>query len=118
MKPQILDLESEVLAEFRNRFNFALSSLIKNLIEKDMPAGEVGGKIRIEINRKTDQETGEILLMPVIKPDVHLKVAAKGKIDCGTMEGMILKTTPCGQPVIASNQITIDDLMAADRKGA
>lgn len=80
MKPQILDLESEALAEFRERFNFAMSSLIGNMIEKGLKTGEVGGKIRIEINQVTDQETGELVLMPVIKPDVHMKVGAKGKV--------------------------------------
>lgn len=118
MKPQILDLESEALAEFRERFNFAMSSLIGNMIEKGLKTGEVGGKIRIEINQVTDRETGELVLMPVIKPDVHMKVGAKGKIDCGTVEGVILKRTPCGQPVVASNQITFDELLEMDGKGA
>ena len=117
MKPQILDLDSEVLEEFRARFNFALSSLIINLIEKELPAGEVGGKINIEIEKKTTED-GEIVYMPKIRPDVHMKVKAKAKLDCGTMEGMILRTTPCGQAVVASNQITFDDLLEADKKGA
>ena len=117
MKPQILDLDSEVLEEFRARFNFALSSLIINLIEKELPAGEVGGKINIEIEKKTTED-GEIVYMPKIRPDVHMKVKAKAKLDCGTMEWMILRTTPCGQAVVASNQITFDDLLEADKKGA
>lgn len=117
MKPQILDLDSEVLAEFRERFNFALSSLIRNLVEKDLPAGEVGGKIRIEINKSVTDD-GEVVYMTTIRPDVHLKVNAKAKMDCSTMEGMVLRTTPCGQAVVASNQISMDELIEADRRGA
>lgn len=116
MRPQILDLNSEVLEEFRNKFNFALSSLIRNMIEKDLNCGEVGGKVVIEINRTTDKETGEILLMPVIKPDVHLKIKAKGKLECSTVGDMILKKTPCGDPVVASNQISFDEMMELERK--
>lgn len=114
MKPQILNLDSEVLDEFRTYFNAAISSLIRDMVEKDLTAGEVSGKIKIEIRKKVDKETGEIFLMPKITPDVHMKVGEKGKIKCATMEGFIMRTTPGGRTVVASNQITIDDLMEAD----
>ena len=116
MKPQVLDLSSEVLSEFRNRFDFALSALIRNLVDKDLTAGEVSGKVKIEINKATNEETGEIMMMPVIKPEVHLKVNAKGKIECGQMEGMVMRMSPCGEPVVASNQISMDELMEAERR--
>ena len=121
MKPQLLNLDSEVLDEFRANFNVAISALIMNMVEKDLKAGEVGGKIKIEIQKKTDKETGEIFLMPKITPDVHMKVGAKGKIECATMEGFIMRTTPGGRAVVASNQITFEDLMdaaGAEMKGA
>lgn len=118
MKPQILDLDSEVLAEFRGRFDFAISSLIRNMVDKGLTAGDVTGKIRIEIEQVTDKETGEVTLMPRIMPAVNMKIGAKAKLDCVKMEGMILRTTPCGQAVVSSNQITMDELIEADRKGA
>lgn len=114
MRPQILNLGSEVLQEFREKFDQCIEILVKNLIEKDLTAGEVGGKIKIEIKKKADKETGEIFLMPKITPDVHMKVGEKGKIECATMEGFFMRTTPGGRTVVASNQITIEDLMDAD----
>lgn len=117
MTPQILDLNSEVLTEFREKFNTALAALLRNMIEKDLKTGEVGGKIKVELFQKTTED-GEVFWMPEIRPDVHLKVGAKGKLDCSTVSGMVLRTSPCGMPVVASNQISIDDLMEADRKGA
>ena len=118
MKPQILDMDSEALEEFRERFNLAISSLIRNMVKKDLGAGVVAGKIKIEIDRTVDKDTGEVILMPKLTPDVSMKVDAKGKIECSQVTGMILQTTPCGQPVVASNQITMDELIEADRKGA
>ena len=117
MKPQILDLDSEVLAEFKNSFNAALARMIMNIIEKHLPDGEVGGKLKIEIEEKLTED-GEVILVPTIKPDVHMKIGGKAKADLGKKDGMILRMTPCGQAVVASNQITIDDLIEADRKGA
>lgn len=118
MKPQILDLDSEALEEFRQKFETAIGLLLRNMIRKDILDGEVGGKLKIKLTFGTDKETGEQIVMPEITPDVHIKVGAKAKMECVKRGGMILQTTPCGQPVVASNQITMDELIEADRKGA
>lgn len=116
MTPQILDLKSEALAEFRDKFDSALAILIRNMIDKDLRSGEVSGKVRIELNSNTTDD-GEIIWTTELKPDVHLKVGAKGKLECGTVGSMIVKTSPCGMPVVATNQITMDELLKAE-KGA
>ena len=117
MKPQILDLDSEVLAEFKRSMNYAIKTVIDQLTAKGLTAGEVTGKIKIRVDMHTDKETGEIYYMPEIEPDVNLKIGASGKMDCNKQAGMILRKSPCGTPVVSSNQITITELMEAE-KGA
>lgn len=117
MKPQILDMDSEVLAEFKNSMNYAIKTVIDQLTAKGLTAGEVTGKIRIRVGVHTDKETGEIYYMPELEPDVNLKIGSSGKMDCDKQAGMILKKSPCGMPVVSSSQISIDELMDAE-KGA
>ena len=117
MKPQELKIECECFDELRERLNAALHSVIDALIEKQLPTGTVAAKIGIAIHHKTDEETGEVLLMPEFKPDVSLKIGGKGKIELGTICGIYLKQTEDGSHLVASNQISIDDLMA-EQKGA
>ena len=118
MRPQILDLSSEALEEFRNKFNQAIAVVIRNLIDKKLMKGTVTGRIDITIMETVDKETGEVYWMPKIEPVVNLKVDAKGKLECNTQADMILKKTPCGEPVVASNQISFDELMQLERKGS
>ena len=118
MRPQILNMDSEVLEEFRNKFNSAIAAVIRNLIDKKLTAGTVTGKIDITIMEQVDKETGEVYWSPEIEPVVNMKVGAKGKLECGKKAGMILKITPCRAPVVASNQISFDEMIELERKGS
>ena len=117
MEPQVLNIDSEPLAEFKNMMNFAIETLIIQLTDKNLKAGEVTGKIKISLEKRADKETGLIYYMPVIEPDVGMKIGAKAKLDCEKKAGMILQKGPGGTPVVATNQITMDEMLGA-LKGA
>ena len=117
MKPQVLDMDSEVLAEFKDSLNSAIQIVIDQLTKKSLSSGEVSAKIKIALISRTDSKTGEVLIMPEIEPNVGMKIGAKGKLECQKQAGMILQKSPCGKPVVASNQVSIDELMDVE-KGA
>ena len=117
MKPQELNLGSEIFNDLREKFDVAINALIRNLIKKDLSEGSMSVRIKTELDRHTNDETGEVELMPRFEPKINIKIGAKGDIDCNTAEGFILKERPDGSHVIGTNQISMDELMD-DRKGA
>lgn len=116
MKPQQLDLNSEILSEFRNNFEIALNSVIRQMTERKMPGGTLTAKIDIEIREET-AESGEIIRTMKVQPDIGVKIGAKGKINCREQNGIYLQIGRDGQPIVASEQISMDDLLD-EKKGA
>ena len=117
MKPQVLDLNSEVFVEFLEKLNAALTVAMNQLLEKKLMAGTVSGKIKITLMENKDKETGEVRINPIFEPEVDMKIGAKGKLECSPVGGMILQKDRNGQNIIASNQVEIDDLLR-EQKGA
>ena len=117
MKPQELSLKSEFLDEFRANMDAALGMCVRHLIERGLYKGEVSARIGIEIEKYTDKETGEIYYNMELSPDVKMKIGAKGKLDCNQKKGIVVVPDRTGTPLVASNQIDIDELLT-EQKGA
>ena len=116
MKPQELNLKSEVLAEFMIKLEAALKIVPARMLEKKMQTGTINAKIDIEI-REMPTADGEILNVIEIKPDVKLKIGSKASLDCGKQGGLFISQDENGVPIVGSNQISIDELIK-DKKGA
>lgn len=110
MKPQRIDLNSEVLDEFRDKMNFLLETAVMSLAERKLTKGTISAKLEIVLMDHTNEETGEVNYQLVIKPDVKLKIGASAKMDCREQGGIVMKLDKEGRPMIASNQISFDDL--------
>lgn len=110
MKPQRLNLDSEALAEFRQSLDAALEIVTCQLVRRKMSAGTVSAKVNIHINERADDKTGEIYYQMVLEPNVSMKVGASDKLKCGT-KAAIMKQDNQGRPLIASEQIGMDELM-------
>lgn len=111
MKPQSLDLESEVFDEFRANLDAAIRMTVAQLVQKDLTAGTINTKIDIAIKKEADEETGEIIYIPTIEPDVKIKFGAKGGLKCKRATGFLMKQKQDGTFLIGSKQIEIDELM-------
>lgn len=117
MKPQVLDLSSEIFKDFLEKMDAAITVAMNQLLEKKLYSGTINGKIKITLMETTDKETGEKYVNPIFEPEVNMKIGAKGKLECSPVGGMILKKDRNGQNIIASNQIEIDDLLK-EQEGA
>lgn len=117
MKPQRLNLESEALEEFRKRLNAGLEIVTSQLIRKKLYKGTVSAKIGITISERADDKTGEIYYEIELEPNVSMKIGASGSLKCGKTAA-IMKQDAEGRPIIASEQIGMDELMEEERERA
>lgn len=115
MKPQELNLDSELFEDFRNKVNLAINVLMREMIVKGWAGGKISANIGIEMKSHVTDE-GEILYMPTIKPDVKIKIESKANIECEKQEGFIVKQDGANGFVVGTNQITMDELLK--EKGA
>lgn len=118
MKPQELTITSEVFEDLRNKLNAAINITVNRLLDKGLSNGNVSAKIDISIRETTNKETGEVTIMPEFEPSVSMKIGAKGKMDCEKVGGMIMRQGPSGRIYVATNQISIDELMEAELETA
>lgn len=114
MKPQKFGLYCEALDEFRTKMDLALGTAARNLMEKRLIEGSVSAKIKIIIKERVNDKTGEITHLIELEPDANIKIGGKGKLECAKMAGFILQEDKNGEMVIASQQISMDDI----QKGA
>lgn len=114
MKPQRLSIESEALEEFRQKLNAALEIVTCQMVRKDMTEGTVSAKIKITLAEKYDENTGEMYHLMSLEPDVKMKIGQSDGMKCGKTD-CIMQRDAEGRPVIASNQIGMDEVM---REGA
>ena len=110
MKPQRLSIESEALEEFRQRLSAALEIVTCQMVRMDMMEGVVSAKIKIRLEAKIDEKTGELYHLMELEPSVGMKIGASDKMEVGKT-GCIMKVDAEGRPVIASNQIGMDEIM-------
>ena len=116
MKPQALSLESEIFADFRDKLDKAITIALRNMVNKGITGGSVTGKIKIGLDTDTTED-GEIIYKPTIKPEIDIKIAEKGKIECGTQSGFMMKTDGEDGFVIGTSQVSMDELLE-EQKGA
>ena len=110
MKPQKLTLDSEALANFRVNLDTALNVMIHQMKEKDLREGTATAKLNVLLVPKTDEDTGEVFYQMEIEPQIDIKIAAKAKIECPVKGGIFAKFDKDGAVIVASQQISIDDL--------
>lgn len=110
-----LSIESEELTTFRNMFDLSLRNMMVNMKEKDMQNGTITGKIKIQMERVLNRDTGELMTVIHMKPDVSIKLGINGKVECEKINGLHLAFDRNGNPVISENQISMDELLG---KGA
>lgn len=116
MKPQRITLNSEALEEFQTNMNYALEMATREMAERKLTSGTVTGKIEITMLDMKDKDTGEIIYRMVLKPDVKMKIGASAKLDCLERGGIIMQQDREGRPMIASEQIGMDELEEAYKK--
>ena len=113
MKPHVLTIESEALAEFREKLSIALGVMVRSMKEKHLTEGTTTARIKILLLEETNKETGEIFWKMALEPDIDIKIGAKAKLECGQKAGIFAKFDEAGRAIIASNQISIDELLDA-----
>ena len=113
MKPQRLNLESEALEEFRQSLSAALEIVTCQLIRRRLNKGTVSAKVAITIEERADDKTGEIYYQMELEPSVNMKVGASDSLKCGKRLA-IMKQDNDGRPMIASEQIGMDEIMFRD----
>lgn len=110
MKPQRLNMESEALEEFRQSLNAALEIVACQLIRRNLTKGTVSAKVAITIEERADEKTGEVYYDMALEPGVSMKIGARDSLKCGTKKA-IMKQDGQGRPLIASEQIGMDELI-------
>lgn len=110
MKPQELNLDCELFAEFRQALDAAVKIILIRMMEKGLDSGSITGKLDITLRTFTTDE-GEVKYMPEIQPDVQMKIGTKAKLDCTKQNGFLAKRNGNGI-VIGTDQITMDELIA------
>ena len=110
MKPQRLNLESEALEEFRQSLSAALEIVTCQLVRRRLNKGTVSAKVAITIEERADDKTGEIYYQMELEPNVSMKVGASDSLKCGKRSA-IMKQDNDGRPMIASEQIGMDEIM-------
>lgn len=110
MKPQTLGLHCEPLADFREKLDQAIRTLMINLTERDLENGTVTAKIKI--TRKTAVDVAGIVSTKIsMEPTVGIKIGASGQVRCNLANGLILAYGEDGEPVVGESQVTIDEYM-------
>ena len=115
MKPQRMNLESEALEEFRASLSAALEIVTCQLVRKGMHEGTVNAKVKINLEQRADDKTGEIYYSMELEPKVTMKIGASDDMGCGKRVGIIMQEDGNGRPMIASEQISMDEL---EKEGA
>ncbi len=116
MKPQELNIESEIFDELRGKFDIAINSVIRNLIAKNMGEGTLTVKLKVKVDQTVDQD-GEVIYMPSFEPKINIRIGAKGDIDLNKVEGLQLRCPADGKLIIGTEQISMDEYMAEAEAG-
>lgn len=110
MKPQELNLDCELFAEFRLALDAAVKIILVRMMEKGLDSGSITGKLDITLRTSTTED-GELRYLPEIQPDVQMKIGTKAKMDCTKQIGFLAKRSGRGI-VVGTDQITMDELIA------
>ena len=108
--PEELNLDCEALATFKRCMNIYLKDMIRKMYAKGMTEGTLTGKVKIILEQGAD-ENGEIINMLTIKPDVKAKISMENKAEMEKQEGIFMKFDENGHPIVANQQINMEDYM-------
>ena len=109
MRPQTLTLDCEALEAFRTSFNFTLGHMLRQMQRMGLENGTLTGKLKISMQQAVDQE-GEIHVDLEIAPDVSMKLEYSASMGGEKIRGLKLKFGRDGDPIVGTNQITMDEI--------
>lgn len=107
MKPHVMGLYAEPLTDFRRDMDEMIRLLMVNLTERGLETGTLTAKIKITL--RTPQPGESRYTMMKIEPDIGIKIGAKGSKKCEVQDGILVQYDAKGMPVIAGNQISMDE---------
>lgn len=110
MKPQELSINGELFDETRENLDTAMKILVNRMISTRINKGTVNLKISIEIKDIINDE-GEVIRMPDISYSVGMGMSEKDTLKGNLQRGLMLKRSSCGNLFVASDQISMDELM-------
>lgn len=110
MKPQILNIDSEALDEFKEKLNATLAMVVRQLKLRQLPEGTVNAKIKIQLEENI-AETGEIIQFLTLEPEISMNMTTKGKVECKKNSGLFMRLDDEGIPMIGTCQIDIDEML-------
>lgn len=110
MKPQELSINGELFDETRENLDTAMKILVNRMISTRINKGTVNLKISIEIKDIINDE-GEVIRMPDISYSVGMGMSGKDTLKGNLQRGLMLKRSSCGNLFVASDQISMDELM-------
>ena len=116
MKPHVLTMDSEALADFREKMDQCLALLVCRMKERKLTEGTLTGKVKVTIREAPDM-LGQLHTMMELEPEVSLNMSAKGKVECEKQAGMFMQLDEEGRPVIGSCQVDIDELLEEMAQG-
>lgn len=115
MKPQTLTIDSEVMEDFREKFNQTIAVLLRSMRNRQLREGTITAKLDIEIEESADVN-GEVIRMVNIVPEINMKMGAKAKVECAKKNGLFMQVNEEGVPVVGSCQMDIDELLEKESK--
>lgn len=113
MKPQELSINGELFDETRENLDTAMKILVNRMISTRINKGTVNLKISIEIKDIINDE-GEVIRMPDISYSVGMGMSEKDTLKGNLQRGLMLKRSSCGNLFVASDQISMDELMEGE----
>lgn len=116
MKPHVLTMDSEALADFREKLDQCLALLVCRMKERKLTEGTLTGKLKVTISEAPDM-LGQLHTMMELEPEVSVNMSAKGKVECEKQAGMFMQLDEDGRPVIGSCQVDIEELLEEMAQG-
>lgn len=110
MKPHVLTMDSEALADFREKMDQCLAVLVCRMKERKLTEGTLTGKLKVTITEAPDK-LGQLHTMMELEPEVSVNMSAKGKVECEKQAGMFMQLDEEGRPVVGSCQVDIEELL-------
>ena len=115
--PQELTIDADILWEFHQSMDTALQMITQEMADKNLETGVINAKIKIRMALKVTED-GQIIRNLKFEPDVKTKCGTDNRFDMGKTPFVIMDVDAHGRTVIAENQISMDELLAKQEKGA
>ena len=107
----LLRIDNPVLACAKASLDFCLQEMMKKADKTGSMEGTVTLKIAVELEERTDSETGEYFLKPEIKYKATSSVPMKSDLDGKVMGLKRMQRNNDGDWLLVDNQVSMDELM-------